>query len=62
MTGKQTAVLWMGLILIMIRLFTTGQWQSLWSTVVKAPASSGGSPSAQHSSSENGATGSVMLA
>lgn len=33
MTGKQTAVLWSGLILIIVRLFTTGQWSALWSTV-----------------------------
>jgi len=37
MTGKQTAVLWSGLILIIVRLFTTGQWSALWKTVSNAP-------------------------
>lgn len=39
MTGKQQAVLWIGLILIAFRFFTVGQWQSIWSAISTAPAS-----------------------
>lgn len=35
MTGKQQAVMWMGLILIVLRLFTTNQWSDIWKTVLK---------------------------
>jgi hypothetical protein len=31
-TGKQQAVLWLGLILVIIRMFATGQWSLLWNT------------------------------
>lgn len=31
MNGKQTTVMWLGLLLIAARLFTTGQWGDLWS-------------------------------
>jgi len=30
MTGKQSAVMWLGLLLIVTRLFTTKQWSDLW--------------------------------
>ena len=33
MTGKQTGVLWAGLILVGLRFFTTGQFDVLWSTI-----------------------------
>jgi hypothetical protein len=33
MTGKQTAVLWLGVGLILVRLFATGQWGSVWSVI-----------------------------
>jgi hypothetical protein len=33
MTGKQSAVFWLGLLLITVRLFTTNQWKELWSVV-----------------------------
>lgn len=33
MNGHQQAVLWMGLILIILKLFTTGQWSGLWATI-----------------------------
>jgi hypothetical protein len=33
MTGKQTAVMWLGLLLVAVRLFTTDQWDALWGTV-----------------------------
>jgi hypothetical protein len=35
MTGKQNAVMWLGLLLIAVRLFTTGQWSQLWGTIGK---------------------------
>src|SRR5271163_196372 len=40
MTGKQNAVMWLGLILVVTRLFTTKQWSQLWGTF---GTSSGGS-------------------
>ena len=33
MTGKQHAVLWLGLLLIMARLFTTHQWHEIWGVI-----------------------------
>lgn len=39
MTGKQHAVMWLGISLIIVRLFTSGQWQALWSTVTTSPSS-----------------------
>jgi len=33
MNGKQNAVIWLGLGLILARLFTTSQWAALWGTV-----------------------------
>lgn len=30
MNGKQHAVLWLGIILIGVRLFTTKQWSDIW--------------------------------
>lgn len=29
MTGKQSAVMWLGILLIVVRLFTTSQWPNL---------------------------------
>ena len=43
MTGKQQAVMWMGLTLIILRLFTTNQWKDIWKTILKG--SGGGSSS-----------------
>lgn len=40
MTPKQNAVMWMGLTLILIRLFTTHQWSDIWTHTIlnkKAP-------------------------
>lgn len=34
MNGKQNAVMWMGLTLILVRLFTTGQWKDIWSGTI----------------------------
>jgi hypothetical protein len=31
--GKQHAVLWLGLILIIVRLFTTEQWHDIWTSI-----------------------------
>lgn len=43
MTGKQNAVMWLGLLLVALRLFTTDQWSSLWSTVKTGSSSSSSS-------------------
>jgi hypothetical protein len=32
-SSKQHAVLWLGMLLIIVRLFTTNQWSTLWKTV-----------------------------
>ena len=45
MTGKQNAVMWLGLILVVTRLFTTKQWSQLWGTFGTSSASSGTSAS-----------------
>lgn len=37
MTGEQKVILWIGLILISIRFFTAGQWQSIWNVVASGP-------------------------
>jgi hypothetical protein len=61
--GKQNAVLWMGLILVLLRGITNGQFQTLWSTTVTAPAkpkSTTSSGTSAHSSSESGYTGTIM--
>lgn len=34
MNGKQHAVLWLGLILILVRLMTTGQFSAIWQNVI----------------------------
>lgn len=64
MTGKQSAVLWLGLLLVVLRMFSSGQWNILWGTTsqlgYKAPGSTP-SNTATHSSAENGATGSLTL-
>jgi hypothetical protein len=50
MTGKQSAVLWLGLILIVTRLLTTSQWSELWGTLAtKTPASNTNSVSPSNS-------------
>lgn len=51
MTGKQTAVMWLGFMLILVRLFSTGQWDSIWATVTMhgaGAASSGGAAPANN--------------
>ena len=59
MTGYQSAVLWMGLMLIILRLFSTGEWHNLWSTISSGkPATSASStqakaPASGNSSAEN---------
>ena len=43
MTSKQSAVLWLGLLLILTRLLTTGQGRELWGTVKTSDSSASGS-------------------
>lgn len=50
MNGKQNTVMWLGLLLIFTRLFTTGQWSQIWHTL--SPAAAAGT-----SSSQNGGCG-----
>ncbi len=50
MTGKQTAVMWLGLLLIITRLFTTGQWSHLWGSLTTNTAGGTGSASSGKSS------------
>lgn len=45
MNSKQQAVMWMGLTLIVLRLFTTNQWKSIWNTVLKGQGNSSSSSS-----------------
>lgn len=33
MTGQQQAVMWLGIALILMRLFTTKQWSEIWGVV-----------------------------
>jgi hypothetical protein len=37
-TGQQTTVMWLGVALILTRLFTTKQWSQIWTSVSPAPA------------------------
>ena len=39
MNGKQQAVMWMGLTLVLLRLFTTNQWKDIWATILKGGGS-----------------------
>jgi hypothetical protein len=62
MQNKQTAVLWMGLILVLLRGFTNGQFSLLWGTVETPTAASKtktSSTTATNSTSESGYTGAV---
>jgi hypothetical protein len=43
MTGQQHAVMWMGLLLIVLRMFTTTQWESLKAVLGAGAASPTGS-------------------
>lgn len=52
MTGKQQAVLWLGLTLVGLRFFTNGQFKAIWQTVTTGTQSipntgSGGGGSGQ---------------
>jgi hypothetical protein len=67
MTGKQAAVMWLGLILIMLRLFTTDQWHEVWGTLTTKTTSSNANPGVSDASvtthpniSNNGAKPPVM--
>lgn len=37
MSGRQQAVLWIGLILISFNLFVRGQWKVIWTAISTAP-------------------------
>ena len=41
MTGSQNAVLWMGILLITVRLLVTEQWHDIWGVLSATPGSSG---------------------
>lgn len=56
MTGQQHAVMWMGLLLIVLRLFTTNQWATL-----KATFQSGEGKSSPGSSSGSSGGGGINL-
>lgn len=60
MNGRQTAILWMGLILVLVRGITNGQFSLLWSTV-ETPAAKPktSSTTSSNSSAESGFTGTV---
>ena len=46
MSGAQNAVLWLGILLIVVRLLTTGQWGDVWGTLKSGtPAASTGTSS-----------------
>jgi hypothetical protein len=62
MRGRQTAILWMGLILVLLRGMTNGQFSLLWTTVETPTAASKtktSSTTSTNSSSESGYTGAV---
>ena len=42
MNSKQHAVLWLGVLLIIVRLFATTQWSTLWKTLSLSTGSTGG--------------------
>jgi hypothetical protein len=58
MNGKQHAVLWLGLTLILVRIFTSDQWHNLYAlftTNVKVASQSGqAATTAQSGSPDNG--------
>lgn len=39
--SKQNIVLWMGLVLIVVRMFTTNQWKQMWKTLQTSPPATG---------------------
>jgi hypothetical protein len=40
--GKQHAVMWLGLVLIMVRMWSTGQAQAIWAQIVTPGATAPG--------------------
>lgn len=48
MTGKQTTVMWLGLLLIVTRLFTTRQFHDIWSEIVSGATGKTGGTSGKH--------------
>lgn len=41
MTGKQTGVMWMGLLLIALRMFTDGQFNAIWTDILSGSSNDG---------------------
>jgi hypothetical protein len=37
MTGKQHAVMWLGLLLVVVQFFTTNQFHLIWSDIISGP-------------------------
>jgi hypothetical protein len=42
MTGKQNGIMWLGFLLIVTRLFTTGEWSNLWGVISNGPGPGSG--------------------
>lgn len=62
MTGKQNAVLWSGILLIIFRLATTGQWSVLWNTAaVKQGGTTKGSANSSSSPAGTPSGGAVSV-
>jgi len=40
-SSKAQTVLWAGLLLVVVRAVTSGQWKQIWGTIGNAPASTG---------------------
>lgn len=61
MSGAQNAVLWMGILLIVVRLLTTGQWGDVWGTLKSGtPAASTGTGSTSPSAAPSGSAPQVQ--
>ena len=59
MTGKQHAVLWLGLTLILMRLFTSGQWRDFYALITtKVDAVTGSQSGKAKTTSQAGNQGS----
>lgn len=45
MNGKQHTVMWLGILLVTVRLFTTSQGKDIWKLLTTGPAKSSGNGS-----------------
>jgi hypothetical protein len=45
MSGKQTAVLWLGILLIAVQFYFGGQWKALFGNIGKSTATNNGAAS-----------------